>query len=151
MNQANGNSARVVSGAAPDEGTVSLARIDRLRNSMPGKDSLLDELIDLFVLDLPRRLSAISQSVERADAPSLALQAHALRAGAANFGAGRLDELCAKLEQAGVRGALAEAPAMLDELGRESALVRDTLLALKSTDAARPVAAPAPARPRRPV
>ncbi|MGH7914222.1 MAG: Hpt domain-containing protein [Candidatus Binataceae bacterium] len=110
---------------------VSLARIDRLRNSMPGKDSLLDELIDLFVSDLPGRLSAITQAVELADAPALALQAHALRGGAANFGASRLDELCGKLEEIGVRGGSSEASAMLSELRRESARVRDALLALK--------------------
>ena len=36
--------------------TVSFARIDRLRDSMRGKESLIDELIDLFVADLPKRL-----------------------------------------------------------------------------------------------
>ena len=60
------------------------------------------------------------------------LHAHALRGGAANFGASRLDELCAMLEEAGARGMLAEAPAMLDEVSRESARVLDALLALKS-------------------
>jgi len=160
MNPAN-NSSRAISRDAPDAGTVgaitagedtvgagtggestvSLARIDRLRNSMPGKDSLLDELIDLFVSDLPKRLNAITQAIERADAPSkmnLALQAHALRGSAAIFGAGRLDELCGQLEKIGVDGALAEAPAMLEELGRESARVRAALLALKSNIAPNP-------------
>ena len=61
------------------EGTVSRARIDRLRNSMPGKDALIDELIDLFVADLPKRLGAIAHAVERADAPALALQASSAR------------------------------------------------------------------------
>jgi HPt (histidine-containing phosphotransfer) domain-containing protein len=113
------------------EGTVSRARINRLRNSMPGKDALIDELIDLFVADLWKRLGAIAHAVERADAPALALQAHALRGGAANFGASRLDELCAKIEEAGVRGRFAETPAMLEEVRRESARVRDVLLTLK--------------------
>jgi HPt (histidine-containing phosphotransfer) domain-containing protein len=115
-----------------NEGTVSRSRIDRLRNSTPGKDALIDELIDLFVADLPKRLGAIAHAVQRADAPALALQAHALRGGAANFGASRLDELCAKIEEAGVRGTFAETPAMLEEVTRESAQVRDTLLTFKS-------------------
>ena len=166
MSRGNSNSSRATSGATPEtgeekvteqtteqiteqitddgpvsEGTVSRARIDRLRNSMPGKDALIDELIDLFVADLPRRLGAITQAIERADAPALALQAHALRGGAANFGAGRLDELCGKLEEIGVRGTLAQAPAMLDALERESARVRDALAALKSQHPATPPAA----------
>jgi hypothetical protein len=36
------------------------------------------------------------------------------------------------LEEAGARATLAEAPAMLDEVSRESARVLDALLALKS-------------------
>jgi HPt (histidine-containing phosphotransfer) domain-containing protein len=105
---------------------------------MPGKDALIDELIDLFVADLPQRLGAITHALERADAPALALQAHALRGSAANFGASRLDELCAKLEEVGARGTLAEAPAMLDEIKRESARARDALAALKSQHSAAP-------------
>jgi len=145
MSRANSNSSRATSQAAPQtapeqytakgavcESAISLARIDRLRNSMPGKESLIDELIDLFVCDLPKRLSAIAQAVEHADASALTLQAHALRGGAANFGASHLDELCGKLEEIGVRSALIEAPGMLDRLERESARVRDALLALKS-------------------
>ena len=124
--------AGTIGGGNINEGTVSRARIDRLRNSMPGNDALIDELIDLFVADLPKRLGAIAHAVERADAPALALQAHALRGGAANFGASRLDELCAKIEEAGVRGRFAETPAMLEEVTRESARVRDTLLTFKS-------------------
>ena len=99
---------------------------------MPGKDALIDELIDLFVADLPKRLGAITHAVERTDASTLALQAHALRGSAANFGASRLDELCGKLEEVGARGTLAEAPAMLNEVRRESARVRDALMAMKS-------------------
>jgi len=164
MSRANSNSSRTTSGAAPDEGTkegrdegrigegtVSLIRIGRLRESMPGKDALIDELIDLFVSDLPARLSAITQAVERADAPALALQAHALRGGAANFGAGRLGALCGRLEESGARGVLEQAPSMLDEVRRESARVRDALLALKSQHRAALPDASAPSRPSRSV
>ena len=117
---------------------------------MPGKVSLVDELIDLFVSDLPKRLNAIAQAVEHADAPgkmNLALHAHALRGSAAVFGASRLDELCGKLEEIGMGGDLAQASAMLSELRRESAQVREALLGLKS----KPLATPAgtPPAPRR--
>ena len=78
--------AALVFASTVDDGVVSLARIDRLRNSIPGKDYLLDELIDLFISDLPTRLNAIAQAVERADAAALALHAHTLRGSAANFG-----------------------------------------------------------------
>lgn len=125
---------------------VSLSRIERLRGSLPGKDSLIDELIDLFVADLPGRLAAITQAVQCADARALLLHAHALRGGAANFGACGLDDLCEKLEEIGERGALGEAPEMLDGLERASVEVRDVLLALKSKRPAEPAGAHATAR-----
>ena len=111
---------------------VSFARIDRLRESMRGKESLIDELIDLFAADLPKRLSAIAEAIEHADPSALALQAHALRGGAANFGADRLDELCSMLEETGRRGPHAEASAIFSQLRAESARVRDALAALRS-------------------
>lgn len=113
---------------------------------MPGKGFLVEELIDLFVADLPRRLGAIAQAVERADAPALALQSHALRGGAANFGAGRLDELCGRLEELGALGGLADARATVDEVRHEGERVRDALLALKSQDRSASSGASAPIR-----
>jgi HPt (histidine-containing phosphotransfer) domain-containing protein len=131
---ANSDNSGANPGAAEASGAaaVSLARIDRLRKSMPGKESVVGEMIDLFVADLPGRLGAIREAVGRADARALGLQAHALRGGAANFGAARLDELCGALEELGMRGVLAVAPAMLEALHAESARVRDALLALRS-------------------
>jgi len=131
---ANSNNSRANPGAAGAAGAeaVSRARIDRLRKSMPGKEAVVGELIDLFVGDLPRRLGAIREAIGRADARALALQAHALGGSAANFGAARLDDLCGALEELGTSGVLAGAPAMLDALRAESARVRDALLALSS-------------------
>jgi histidine phosphotransfer protein HptB len=111
---------------------------------LPGKDSLIDELIDLFVADLPVRLAAITQAIRCDDAQALLLHAHALRGAAANF-ACRLDELCENLEEIGKRGVLGEAPAILDALERASVEVRDALLTLKSKNPA----APANSRPLR--
>jgi HPt (histidine-containing phosphotransfer) domain-containing protein len=114
------------------EATISLARIERLRSSMPDKAAIVNELIDLFVSDLPRRLAAIADAIEHEDVPALALQAHALRGSAANFGAARLDELCAGLEELESQAGLAQAPAILEQVRAEGARVRDALLALKS-------------------
>ncbi len=115
---------------------ISRARLERIRASMPGRQSLLDELIALFLADLPRRLGAIGQAIGRGDGAALALNAHALRGGAANFGAARLDDLCGGLEDAGARGALDSAPALLEEIERESARVREALAALRAETAA---------------
>jgi HPt (histidine-containing phosphotransfer) domain-containing protein len=115
-----------------DNAAVSLARIQRLRDAMPDNSSLVDELIDLFFDDLKERLAAIVDAVNRADARTLALQAHALRSGAGNFGASRLDALCWQLEQIGQRGEAGEAAALLEKLDHEAEDVRRALLEVKS-------------------
>jgi HPt (histidine-containing phosphotransfer) domain-containing protein len=132
--------------AAGDGAPISLARVQRLRDSLGRKDAALAELIALFLADLPARTAEIAAAVERADAPALALHAHALRSGAGNFGAARLDELCERLEQTGLRGALDEARAMLAELAPEAERVRHALLALKPK-AAPTTSATLPPRP----
>ncbi|HTJ09438.1 MAG TPA: Hpt domain-containing protein [Candidatus Binataceae bacterium] len=126
--------------APENRGPVSFARIDRLRDSMRGKESLIDELIDLFAADLPKRLSAIAKAIEHDDLSALALQAHALRGGAANFGADRLDELCSMLEEIGRHGPHAEASAIFSQLRAESVRVRDALAALRSQPSQAPPA-----------
>ena len=138
MSQANSNSSPASSESAPDEGVVSLARIERLRGSLPNSLALVDEMIDLFLSDLPKRLTAIAEAFQHGDAAALALQAHALRGGAANFGASRLDKVCEELEQIGERGTLGDAPEMLDRLKHESTPVRTALLELRSKKVSNP-------------
>ena len=113
-------------------GVLDLARIERLRTSMPDKPSILSELIALFLKDMPLRLNAIQSAIERNDSAALALQAHALRGGSANFGARCLDELCGALEAIGARDALDSAAEIFAELRREVLRVREALLALET-------------------
>lgn len=104
-----------------------------MRDSLPGGNVALAELVDLFLADLPERLAAIRAATERADAPALALHAHALRSSAGNFGAEALDRICALLEQAGRDHATEKACATLVELADEAERVRRALLAVRST------------------
>ncbi|HVA39763.1 MAG TPA: Hpt domain-containing protein [Candidatus Binataceae bacterium] len=157
MSQRNGTSPRGAPAApaaanpvgdAGDDGAVSRARLQRLRESLSGKEAVVDELIDLFAADLPIRVAAIGDAIDRGDASALALQAHGLRSGAGNFGARRLDEVCGRLEQAGLSGTLDAAAAMLAELACEAERVRRALLEFRSQDAIA-MPAPTPAPPRR--
>jgi HPt (histidine-containing phosphotransfer) domain-containing protein len=111
---------------------LDFARIDRLRSSIPGQPAILNELIALFLDDMPLRLNAIEAALLRSDAAALALEAHALRGGGANFGARRLDELCGELEETAARGALDNAAAFVKEIRDEAIRVRDVLRALES-------------------
>ncbi len=115
-----------------DNAVISLVRIQSLRDALPNNVSLVDELIDLFFADLQVRLAAIGDAVNRTDASALALQAHALRSGAGNFGALRLDDLCWQLEQMGRSGNLQGAASVAERLDHEAQKVRRALAAVKS-------------------
>jgi len=130
-----GPAREAASAACHKEEAIGRARIERLRASMPGRKSILEELIALFLADLPRRLGAIEHAIAHADCAALVLNAHALRGGAANFGAASLDELCGRLEDAGACGALEAAPPLLAAIQCESARVREALAALRFTPA----------------
>lgn len=112
--------------------SIGLSRIQRLRDSLDGKNAALAELIDLFLADLSLRTAAIAAALQRGDAAALALHAHALRGGAGNFGAARLDDLCERLERTGLSGVLDEARSILAGLGPEGERVRRALMAVKS-------------------
>lgn len=133
MNHPNHNSlAGPTTAESDDAAAVSMARIQRVRDSFRGGDAVLTELIDLFLADLPRRTAAIAAAIENADAAALALHAHALRGGAANFGADRLGDLCGRLEEMGRRGAFGETAPALEQLRPASESVRHALFAIRS-------------------
>lgn len=132
MNHPNHNSLTPAKRADGDDAAaVSMARIQRVRDSLSSGDAILAELIDLFLADLPRRTAAIAAAIENADAAALALHAHALRGGAANFGAARLDDLCGQLEEMGRRGVFSGTRPALEQLRPASESVRQALLAIR--------------------
>jgi HPt (histidine-containing phosphotransfer) domain-containing protein len=68
-----------------------LARVD-------GDEELLRELIDLFLEDCPRLLTAIREAIARQDRDLLKRAAHTLKGSVGNFGAKAVCELAQKLE-----------------------------------------------------
>ena len=86
--------------------------IASLRELGGGHDDLLIELIDLFLVDVEQRSSAMLAASDAGDLPALAEAAHALKSGSANLGALALSAECARLE-ASARGGDAETSATL--------------------------------------
>ena len=76
--------------------TDKLAAIDR------------NELMSIFLADVPSRIAAIQDALATRDVDLLAEAAHALKSGAGNVGATRLYELCDQLENAGDLNAAGE-------------------------------------------
>jgi CheY-like chemotaxis protein/nitrogen-specific signal transduction histidine kinase/HPt (histidine-containing phosphotransfer) domain-containing protein len=64
------------------------------------EDSVLTELIDIFVESAPERLAEMRRAVNASDAPGLLISAHMLKGSCSTFGASPLGEVCARIEQA---------------------------------------------------
>ena len=86
----------------PGGATAASAHLDRtfldtFRSEMDD-DELVAELIEMFLLESPARLDLMHAAVLHRDWARVKVEAHTLKGGAANFGAGLLTALCGELE-----------------------------------------------------
>lgn len=94
--------------------TALISRVD-------GDETLLAELVNLFLASCPELLAEVRDSVRRGNASQVRAAAHALRGAVANFSEGLAYEAARRLEEMGRDANLAEAPAAIHalELGIE--------------------------------
>ena len=91
------------------------------------QDVMEDEypiLLDTFVADSEERLRLLHEAAAESDAQGLRLAAHSFKGSCSNMGAVLLASLCKELEDAGRREALEPAPALIEQIEREFAIVR---------------------------
>jgi len=91
------------------------------------QDVMEDEypvLLDTFLNDSEERLRLLRQALQETDAQGLRLAAHSFKGSCSNMGARMLAGLCKQLEEAARRERLAEAPALIEQIEREFAIVR---------------------------
>lgn len=91
------------------------------------QDVMEDEypvLLDTFLADSEERLRALREAQLADDAQAIRLAAHSFKGSCSNMGALLLAGLCRQLEDAGRCGDLSEAPALLEQIEREFAIVR---------------------------
>jgi two-component system sensor histidine kinase/response regulator len=87
-------------------------------------DGLLDELIGMFLEQLPTALAAIAKALAGKDWQAIAFHAHRLKGSVGNFGARAMTEICQSLETAAKAADLAQAESMFDRLEAEAERVR---------------------------
>ncbi len=106
--------------AAALPGPVSTSLdLTRLR-SMVGDEDLVQELVRVFLEDLPESLEKIERAIQKANAQDLRIHAHALKGAALNLGAQDLVENARELEELGKLARLERAPGLLRELRRRA-------------------------------
>ncbi len=109
-----------------------VARIHEMREE--SGDQFVNELIALFLSDIPKRIEAVRKAILDGNATALIRTAHSLAGGAASVGARAMSELAGELEKLGRRGELGEAPGLLAKLEAEFEQVRETLQPLRITE-----------------
>jgi HPt (histidine-containing phosphotransfer) domain-containing protein len=107
-----------------------LARLRLIEVSSGG--GLLDELIDLFLQDTPKRIGYLEHAIIQGSAAAVASAAHALRNNAGHFGADRMCELCDEIEEQALDGQAQFPRSLLSELLRECDRVQRALIAEKT-------------------
>ena len=89
-------------------------------------ESVLREIMELFLKDLPNREADLRTAVERRDAKLLERAAHTIKGSCAGFGAFAAREAAQRLEVLGREGRFDGAAESIDRLSKEAArLTRD--------------------------
>ncbi|HBL31439.1 MAG TPA: hybrid sensor histidine kinase/response regulator [Acidobacteria bacterium] len=114
-------SAVAVPFALPDDRSpLDPARLDSLRRlgELAGKP-LLQEIVDSFVVEAPRRLARLREALGRGDAEDFAFVAHSLKGSSGQIGAARVAAVSFELEKRGRATDLSTVGVLLAELDRE--------------------------------
>jgi len=93
---------------------------------------VLAEILDLFLVDVPARLTKLHDAVKTRSCDSVIREAHALKGSALGIGASRLAMLCAAIEHHAREGNIEQATARSSSLDREFAQVRDAMKAVRA-------------------
>ncbi len=120
---------QAVAAQPPAEGAVDHTVLDGLRElERAGAPGLVKKITDLFLLDTPRQLADLRDSVQKGDSVRLVKVAHTLKGSAANLGAREMVRICAELQVLGEAEDVRIAPSLITDLEIQFEPVRDALL-----------------------
>ena len=101
------------------------ATLDELRAE---GDNLLHDLVAVFLTELTKGLDQLAHALEVRDCAAIARIAHTLKGSAGTFGAARMHQMAARIEQAANGGQADETNAMFGDFRAECERVRKYLL-----------------------
>ncbi|GAC1594861.1 MAG: hypothetical protein NVS3B20_19110 [Polyangiales bacterium] len=108
-----------------NEASFDLKPLRSLQNDEKGGGrALASELIELFYVDVPRKVSAIRKALSGSDFTEARRQAHALRGSSSSLGATRLSNVAGAIEDLPAHASLEEFDELLRNLEKEFATVR---------------------------
>ncbi|MEE8400041.1 MAG: ATP-binding protein, partial [Desulfobacterales bacterium] len=95
-----------------------------LLDRLTGNEALADEILSEFMEDVPLKLSALREALDKHDASSVQREAHTLKGASANIGALALQGAARQVEVAGRAGDLVKASALSKQLDRQFAVLQ---------------------------
>ena len=101
---------------------------DALYDLVDQDPEFLESLVDTFIADCARYMSAIQTAVEEEDALTLREEAHGLKGAVANLQAASTEEAARRVEEAGRASNFDEAQAALEDLEEEVDRLQSVLL-----------------------
>ncbi len=104
-----------------------------LKENCAGDESLVAEVLELFVPEAPALPSDIGAAVTQPDAPAVKRTAHRLKGALASLAARPSMLTCGELESMGSKGEISKAPDMFAQLQRE---MGELMAVVRSTQAA---------------
>jgi two-component system, sensor histidine kinase and response regulator len=121
--------ASIDSGAPPtEEPVIDRSLLENLRELQgDGAPDILNDLIELFLSDVPLQLADLREAAEAGESHSVERIAHTLKGSAANMGALRMQALLAELEEIGRSEELGAAPEWISRVEEEFGRVRAAL------------------------
>lgn len=100
------------------------AVIESLRQlTPPGEPDVLKEVLQLFLDDVPGRISRLRAAWQAGDPAEVQRAAHSLKGSSGNIGATSLLEVCRQLDDQGRAGDLTQMPVLVTALESEYAKV----------------------------
>jgi CheY-like chemotaxis protein len=110
------------------DGSVDLSVLVGLRElQVEGEPDILNELIELFLKEVPSELEALREAADRGDIENVERITHTLKGSSANMGAVRMEALCTELEDAVRSKDIAAAAVRISRLQEEFGHVRAVL------------------------
>ena len=109
----------------PDLPVLDMSVMSAIRSlGAPDEPDVYAEVAQLFLVDAPVQLSALTAAITAADTESVWRIAHRLRGSTLEMGAVRMAPLCGEIERAARAGSLTDAADRADRLDREFATAR---------------------------
>lgn len=94
--------------------------IESLRQlTPPGEPDVLNEVLGLFLSDVPVRIGRLREAWQSGDAVAVQRAAHSLKGSAGNIGATQLSAVCKELDEQGRSGDLSRLLPLVDSLDAE--------------------------------